>query len=1019
MMSAFFFLSILSDSFNIWSKFTILCFLFRVLSGYSKKNIVMMQTFSGVIMRISVWAVCLLFYLQKIHAQELEWIKLINMSSIFDLGADATGHLYLSGMAIQNANFGKEIELNGAFVAKLNSNGNLIWAKNYPHPCSYHVDREGMGYILSTAFGRYSYQGIELRNPHNSLFVARVDDQANPLWVYALESPNGLIKFKSSPKGKKISLSFEIEKELYYQSKQILPTPPRPLGVLIEIDEKGSLTSLQTFEKEQDIFNHPNVNRYFYDSKGFLYVMGKSNHPLLHSPLFNPFDQNFLTKVSPEGQVVWSSTLVDWAEPTSFLLTSWEENRQGFVVGGKFSNLIKINGQTYGKQGFASAFVGQYDAEGNLIWFKSGYSYLNLNTLEVAATQNRIWASGSINDMAFFGSNRVLPQEMKFFLWSIPTESAGDFWVSGNIKRLSPVKDCAIPSGGLQGFRVQSLPSGRFSSTDELGNFSMRVPQSDNRLQQSIPQRYQALFQQFCPFEPFIELKKELNQSPIRNLNFTNIGRETQFLRVNVSSNRRRRCFVNQTQVYFENTGNKAVDDVEVVVIFDKFTLPINSFPYWDVKNGNQLRYYVGRLEAGARGRIQIQDSVICGMEEIRGIFQCTRAEIFPQNPAGFLASELWDGSDLDIYGECINNRITALSIRNVGLGNMSDSTPYRLYVDDKLAIVRKIKLAAYDSQAISVDASTATVRLEAQNTPHNPNRQQIFKSVLPCVDFEFRPQSRETPMLNTEDENATISEECLAILDSYDPNDKLALPAGWGNENCILSSENLKYKIRFQNTGSDTAYKVVIVDTLSQNFDLQTFEIGSSSHRFDWKITGDGQNSFLVCSFENIMLPDSATDPLGSQGFVDFFVGLKPQLPIGTNVSNSADIYFDFNSPITTNSTLHKICELPEANPTLAKKVKSGRVSGHQVSLTAYPNPTRDRVKLQLKQSGWPNEMGFEIVLWDMMGRKINAFSIESTDEPTFENELDMTLLSGGIYIVELRQKGLPLAYAKVLKAH
>ncbi|MEP7170039.1 MAG: hypothetical protein ABI855_11765, partial [Bacteroidota bacterium] len=65
----------------------------------------------------------------------------------------------------------------------------------------------------------------------------------------------------------------------------------------------------------------------------------------------------------------------------------------------------------------------------------------------------------------------------------------------------------------------------------------------------------------------------------------------------------------------------------------------------------------------------------------------------------------------------------------------------------------------------------------------------------------------------------------------SNDPNDKTVDPAGIGPNHLTLMNEKLKYTIRFQNTGTDTAFKVVIFDTLSAALDINTFEVLNSSH--------------------------------------------------------------------------------------------------------------------------------------------------------------------------------------------
>ena len=59
-------------------------------------------------------------------------------------------------------------------------------------------------------------------------------------------------------------------------------------------------------------------------------------------------------------------------------------------------------------------------------------------------------------------------------------------------------------------------------------------------------------------------------------------------------------------------------------------------------------------------------------------------------------------------------------------------------------------------------------------------------------------------------------------------------------------------YTIRFQNIGTDTAFQVVIRDTLDDNLTIGTFSPGVSSHDYDWQITEEGILEFI---FSNIQL--------------------------------------------------------------------------------------------------------------------------------------------------------------------
>ncbi|UTW61794.1 hypothetical protein KFE98_17545 [bacterium SCSIO 12741] len=134
----------------------------------------------------------------------------------------------------------------------------------------------------------------------------------------------------------------------------------------------------------------------------------------------------------------------------------------------------------------------------------------------------------------------------------------------------------------------------------------------------------------------------------------------------------------------------------------------------------------------------------------------------------------------------------------------------------------------------------------------------------------------------------------------SYDPNDKAATPPGFDSLGYVpYDTYKLEYKIRFQNTGNDTAYRVQILDTLSADLNWSTFQYLDASHNV---ITELDTNGIVTFTFDNIFLVDSATNEPASNGFVTFSIERDSSLADSTTVSNRAGIYFDFNPPIITN---------------------------------------------------------------------------------------------------------------------
>ena len=157
-------------------------------------------------------------------------------------------------------------------------------------------------------------------------------------------------------------------------------------------------------------------------------------------------------------------------------------------------------------------------------------------------------------------------------------------------------------------------------------------------------------------------------------------------------------------------------------------------------------------------------------------------------------------------------------------------------------------------------------------------------------------------------------------IVGSFDPNDKLVSPVSNPTKSTFIANgEYLTYTVRFQNTGTAPATTLVIKDSLSNLLEINTLEVLASSH--DFVATVEGNNK-LIITYNNIMLPDSGANYLGSQGFIKYRI--KPINNIGycEAVKNKAAIYFDFNAPIITNevSTLF----LPDA-PTLSYSLALG----------------------------------------------------------------------------------------------
>jgi hypothetical protein len=170
-----------------------------------------------------------------------------------------------------------------------------------------------------------------------------------------------------------------------------------------------------------------------------------------------------------------------------------------------------------------------------------------------------------------------------------------------------------------------------------------------------------------------------------------------------------------------------------------------------------------------------------------------------------------------------------------------------------------------------------------------------------------------------------------VEVVGSYDPNDKAVSPVGVGSSNAVLPNTPFTYTVRFQNTGTYLAEKVVIIDTISPYLNLATLQVTAASHNYEVSIETSRAVKFI---FNNIMLPDSFSNEPESHGFIQYSIKPNSNTANGSVITNRADIYFDFNPPILTNTVSNTIDESVSIGEDLHKE---------DGLFVVYPNPSTD----------------------------------------------------------------------------
>jgi uncharacterized repeat protein (TIGR01451 family) len=356
------------------------------------------------------------------------------------------------------------------------------------------------------------------------------------------------------------------------------------------------------------------------------------------------------------------------------------------------------------------------------------------------------------------------------------------------------------------------------------------------------------------------------------------------------SANILRPCRTNYRHIQVKNEGTQVAVNPLISVDYNPLVIPLSAnYPFTVI--GDSVVFQLPSINPFASIQILVLDSVSC--DAVAGDLICMNAETNIENTCPINQAN----GNYSVRFDCLQNK---LIIKNE---NNTDLTSFCYYysIDTTLGIVNYgyFNISFGDSliRYFYLEENEA-ITLFIQNELGN----LIFNGQLYCT-------NQDTVALSNDLDNIQFSNStnCEIIRNSYDPNDKTGFPAGISEENVIMRNQEIKYRIRFQNTGNDTAFVVIIRDTLEQFLNPSSVRVGMSSHAYTFAQEGNK----MAFTFNNILLPDSTTNEPASHGFVDFFVKQNPNNPPNYFINNTAHIYFDFNDAIVTNTYTYEVKEI------------------------------------------------------------------------------------------------------------
>lgn len=225
-----------------------------------------------------------------------------------------------------------------------------------------------------------------------------------------------------------------------------------------------------------------------------------------------------------------------------------------------------------------------------------------------------------------------------------------------------------------------------------------------------------------------------------------------------------------------------------------------------------------------------------------------------------------------------------------------------------------------------------------------------------------------------------------------FDPNYIEVTPAGTGVQGYIpATATELLYTIHFQNVGNAPAINVKVKNMLDTDLEKNSLKVLGSSAPVQTNVDGNGMVTFM---FQNIMLADSTHDEPNSHGFVTYKINLKPSLAVGTQIHNTAGIYFDFNTAVLTNTVLNTI-----QSPTGVTELNSN-------SFEVYPNPSNGLVNIN------SNETITKVTVVNILGQSVKSIASDAK-----HIIIDLSDLKSNVYFLQITGAKNQTSIKKIVK--
>lgn len=746
------------------------------------------------------------------------------------------------------------------WLVKINRQGDMLWEKNYGSPAS-----DFSRAVVPTSDGGFALVGRTDDGSDVGIFLVKTDPNGNEEWSAVYGGPD---------EDEAWGVAETTDNQLVViGTSSSFSTGDRDI-YLAKISLTGAFQWYNTFGGADDDLAFSVIPV----STGGLLVGGTTRS-------FGAGDYDvFMVKTADNGTLEWQKTYGGaFGEWGAYLL---EMPLGGFALAGATQSFNNLQDDIY---------LVRTDATGNQLWQRTfGQARKDIpHSIQLAPDGGFLLAAHSRVD-----TNGVVESSQAYVL---RTDQAGNLlsnYLTGRVL-FDDNDDCLSTPGemGAGGWHLRaSGANGQFFGySDANGNYSILTDSGTYTLQLVSPNSYWAACQNNVPLS-FSGLYDTLSHDFLVQKNL-----DCPSLRLDLGTAELKPCAVSTYHARYCNEGTEWAQSPWLEVGLDPHMQLLASQIAPTAQVGQTLRFDLPDLGVGECSGFSFEVQLACDAE--LGRTHMLRAHIFPDSSC-LPANPAWDEASLSMAATCETDSVRFV-IKNIGGGGMQEPQACIIIEDQIVGRAVEFQLEPNDSIVVKQPVSGQTVRANTFQSPGHPGLSRPTLAVEGCNGLPGSTGLGFVNMFPEDDADPFLSVDGRESAPWLSADEPLAFPKGIGNQHFIKQGAEIEYQLVFKNTGEDTLFTAVLLDTLSPWLDVASVRPGAASHPYTLTVSNTGVLQFR---FENLQLPDSLTNDSQSVGFVRFKVSQLAAVPFDSLIHNHACITLDYGLPSAKPAYFHTI---------------------------------------------------------------------------------------------------------------